>query len=149
MPKVEREILISAPLAHVYSVITDYERYPEFLPEMREVRVLSQDDHGKVVHFDLELIMRLSYSLRITESEPSAISWHLEQAKMIDANVGGWTLSDEGDGQTLARYTLDVKLRGLIPKSVSDRLLGTTLPETLSHFKERSETLWQQHLQRR
>mgnify|MGYP001592081711 CR=1 FL=1 len=147
MPRTEREIVIDAPMAAVYAVITDYERYPDFLPEMREVRVLGQDERGKVVHFELELIMRLSYSLRITERPPSAITWTLEDAKMIAANVGGWTLSASGERQTLARYALDVKLRGLIPKSVSDRLLGTTLPETLTRFKGRAEAVWQQNPQ--
>ena len=33
------------------------------------------------------------------------------------------------------------KLRGLIPKSVSTRLVGQTLPETLELFKARAERL--------
>lgn len=144
MPKIEREILIDAPIATVYGVITDYERYPDFLPDMREVRVVKRDGDSTIVHFELELIMRISYSLRMTESAPTAVSWELDGAKMIAANVGGWTLTEKGERQTLARYALDVRLRGLIPKSVSDRLLGTTLPETLSRFKDRSELVWQQ-----
>ena len=137
MPRAQHTIVIDAPIAHVFAIITDYERYPEFLPDMKEVRVLSRQDGVVVVRFDLELIMRVSYTLRLQEDPPAKISWTLEQAKMIAENVGGWDLTSLGESSTRATYALEVKLRGLIPKSVSTRLLGTTLPETLERFRDR------------
>lgn len=139
MPKTEETVLIDAPVARVFDVIKDYERYPEFLPEMKEVVVVSRNDGIVVVRFELELIMRVSYTLRLTETPPDRVVWRLEEAKMLAENNGGWQLEAVGD-QTRATYSLDVKLRGLIPKSVSTRLLGTTLPQTLQRFKARAES---------
>ena len=138
MPRAEQSILIRAPIDRVFAVITDYESYPEFLPDLKETRLLSRQDGVAVVRFELELVMRVSYTLRLQEDPPATVSWTLEEAKMIAANNGGWRLQSEGEA-TLASYALDVKLRGLIPKSVSNRLVGTTLPETLSRFKSRCE----------
>ncbi len=138
MPRAEHEVVINAPIDRVFAVISDYERYPAFLPEMKEVHVISRHDGVAIVRFELELIMRVSYTLRLQEDPPSSISWRLEQAKMLAENNGGWQLTSLGDS-TRARYSLEVKLRGLIPKSVSTRLLGTTLPENLARFKARAE----------
>ncbi len=138
MPRAEHQVLIDAPVEKVFAIITDYERYPEFLPDMKEVTVLDRNDGVAKVRFELELIMRVSYTLRLVESPPFGLSWTLEEAKMMVENVGGWTLAREGE-RTRATYALEVKLRGLIPKSVSTRLLGTTLPQTLDRFKARAE----------
>jgi coenzyme Q-binding protein COQ10 len=139
MPLAEHEVMIEAPVDRVFGVITDYERYPEFLPEMKEVRIVSKIDSVVVVRFELELIMRVSYTLRMTHEAPHRVSWRLEEAKMLAENYGSWTLEGVGSG-TRAGYALEIKLRGLIPKSVSTRLLGTTLPQTLERFKARAES---------
>jgi coenzyme Q-binding protein COQ10 len=138
MPTAEQQVVIDAPVERVFATIIDYERYPEFLPDIKQVHVLERHDGLAVVRFELELIMRVSYTLRLSEEPPYRLSWTLEQAKMLAENNGGWTLVREGE-KTRATYALEVKLRGLIPKSVSTRLLGTTLPETLDRFKARAE----------
>lgn len=135
----EQNVVIDAPIERVFDVIVDYERYPEFLPEMKVVQVVSQHDGVSLVTFELEIIMRIAYTLRLIEDRPTAVRWSLDNAKMMSANDGGWKLEAIDDGHTRATYGLAVKLRGLIPKSVSTRLLGTTLPDTLNRFKARSE----------
>jgi coenzyme Q-binding protein COQ10 len=139
MSRVEQEMVFAAPVERAFDVIVDYERYPEFLPEMREVQVLSREDHIVVVKFDLEIMMRISYTLRFEEKRPTSVSWTLKEAKMLAANIGGWQLAAVDGNTTRAIYGLDVQLRGLIPKSVSNRLIGTTLPETMARFKQRIE----------
>ena len=122
-------------------MITDYERYPEFLPEINAVRVVSRHDNVVTAAFDLELMkMRLSYTLRLQEEPDAIVSWTLVDSKMMNANNGGWKLVAQGNA-TRATYALDVELRGLMPKSVRERLVGMTLPQTLERFKQRAEQL--------
>src|SRR5687768_12129292 len=109
MPSAQETVLIDAPMARVYSVITDYAKYPEFLPEMKEVQVLSRHDGVVVVRFELELLMRVSYTLRLIEDPPTSLRWSLEDAKMLAENDGGWKLVDEA-GKTRATYSLEIKL---------------------------------------
>ncbi len=139
MAKTEQQIVINAPIDRVFDIIVDYERYPEFLPDMRAVQVQSRHDGVAIVSFEIELIMRVGYTLRLVEDRPGSVQWSLETAKMMSSNDGGWRLQDLKNGTTQATYGLEVKLKGLIPKSVSSRLLGTTLPDTLKRFKERAE----------
>ena len=139
MPKAEQQIVINAPAEKVFDTIIDYERYPEFLSDVRQAQVLSRHDGVALVTFELELIMRIGYTLRLVEDRPTSIRWTLDKARMMSSNDGGWKLEDLGDGKTRATYGIEVKLRGLIPKSVSSRLIGTTLPDTLQRFKTRIE----------
>ncbi|MBN1960663.1 MAG: SRPBCC family protein [Deltaproteobacteria bacterium] len=140
MTQVQQEILINAPIECVFNIITDYENYSDFLPDMKSVTVESRKDGIALVRFEIELIMRVSYTLRLVEEPPRRLSWTLHYAKMISLNNGSWELEPKDD-KTLARYALEVKLRGLIPKSVSTRLLGTTLPDMLQRFRNHAENI--------
>ena len=144
MPRAEQQVLINAPIERVFDVIVDYERYPEFLPEMKAVRILSRHDGGvALVRFELELIVRIQYTLRLQEDAPYALTWSLHDAKMLASMDGSWALARSPEGQTSATYGLEVKLRGMIPQSVSSRLMGTTLPQTLERFMARAEWLYE------
>ena len=141
MAGTRKEISIQAPINHVFGVITDYERYCEFLPEIKHVEILSTVENRSIVRFELEIVMRLSYSLELKQESPHSVEWTLHQAKMMSSNIGSWKLTEDGSGGTHAEYDIDVSLPGLIPKSISDRLTGVTLPQTLQRFKERCEAL--------
>lgn len=142
MTEAAADIVIAAPIDRVFDVIADYERYPEFLPEIKSVQVESRVDEVATVTFELELIMRLSYTLRLVAERPSRLRWTLERGKMMTENNGGWDLAPTQDGHTKAIYSLELKLKGLVPRSVSTRLAGQTLPQTLQRFKARAESLW-------
>jgi ribosome-associated toxin RatA of RatAB toxin-antitoxin module len=139
MASTQQELTINAPVERVFEVVTDYEGYSEFLPEITGAEVLSREGDTVVVRFELEIVMRLSYTLELTEVSPTSVRWVLREARMMSSNEGLWELKALGDGTTHATYEVDVRLPGLIPKSVSDRLTGVTLPETLQRFKARCE----------
>lgn len=133
------EIVIDAPLERVYDTITDYERYPEFLPENQAVTVLERDGDTVKVRFEVEMVMRVEYTLSIVERAPDRVEWTLVDARMLSENKGGWSLERVSESQTRAVYTLDVALTRAIPAAVSERLTGQALPKTLQRFKERAE----------
>lgn len=140
MPKTEQTVIINAPIEHVFSVIRDYESYPEFLPEMAVVEVLERNETTARVRFELELIMRISYVLALEETPPRGVSWRLDEAKMLAYNAGEWRLRSVDADRTEATYSLDIKLHGLVPRSVSEKLTQKNLPETLERFKSRAES---------
>lgn len=141
MSAAEQQIRIDAPIQTVFGVVTNYTQYPEFLPEMRHVELVTEYEGVRVVRFEIELIMRLSYVLRLEEKSPTRVSWTLQEGKLFSHNTGGWDLAEQGQGVTLATYRIDLGLKGLIPRSVTNKLVGKTLPETLARFRARSEKL--------
>jgi ribosome-associated toxin RatA of RatAB toxin-antitoxin module len=136
----EHSIEIDVPPDAMYRVITDYERYPEFLPEMETVRVVRRDGETCDVHFTLNLVKRLTYTLRLVGRPGKGLDWSLVEGG-FKANNGGWTLEALPGGRTRASYRVHVEVGVFVPGAIANRLIGQTLPATLKNFKARAESL--------
>ena len=135
-----QSIEINASVDTVYDVIVDYEKYPEFLPEMERAEVVARDGDTVDVEFSLNLIKRLTYTLRLVGEPKVAVSWSLVVG-MFQKNDGGWLLEALADGRTRATYRVDVAVGVFVPGAITKRLVGSTLPTTLAAFKARAESL--------
>ena len=125
----------------VMSVISDFERYPEFLPEIRAAEVLERSGAVTTVRFELRMLMKVSYSLRLTQQGSDSLSWELVDSKLLKKNSGKWTLEPLEGQQTSVNYTIDLELAGKLPASVNQKMAGQALPDTLGRFKARVESL--------
>jgi coenzyme Q-binding protein COQ10 len=47
MPRVQNEILIDADVETVYHTAKDVERFPEFMPDVKSLRVLERSEDGR------------------------------------------------------------------------------------------------------
>ena len=139
-----QSVEVEASVDQLMSVILDYERYPEFLPDMESVRVLERDGDEASVEFQLNLIQHVRYVLRLKQESPTVVRWSLEEG-MLRQSDGSWDLHSLPDGRTHATYEVDVEVSALLPASIVNRLVGKTLPATLRAFKERAEGLARSH----
>jgi ribosome-associated toxin RatA of RatAB toxin-antitoxin module len=139
MAKAESTLRMNATPAKVMAVLSDFESYTDFLPEIRGVDVLSREDMVSTVRFDLQLLMKVSYTLVLTQEGETSLEWDLSESKLIKKNTGYWKLKANDDGSTDVTYGIDLELAGKLPASVNQRMAGQALPETLARFKERVE----------
>jgi coenzyme Q-binding protein COQ10 len=137
MPSATRTVEIDAPPSAVMGVITDFESYPSFLPDMKEARILRHSEHEWDVAFALALIRDLHYTLRLVQSSPLSIRWSLVDGA-FQANDGRWELQPRGQG-TFASYTISIQVGTFLPGSIVKGLVERSLPDTLSHFKAEAE----------
>jgi len=135
-------VIIDVPRREFFEVIRDYERYPEFLPDMEVVRVVERDGDVVDVHFTLNMIKQLRYTLRLTERPADGLDWVLLEGP-FRRNEGGWVLVDTPDGRTDASYSIEVSVGVFLPGTLVNKLVGQTLPATLMAFKARAEALHQ------
>ena len=56
MPGAQRTIVFKAPIEKCYAVISDYERYPEFLPEVRKIRTSNRRGNEVDVQYEAEVV---------------------------------------------------------------------------------------------
>ena len=140
MAGAEQSIVVNTSPEVLFKVITDYEKYPQFLSEVSAVRVLERSGSSATVEYELDLIKKVSYTIKLTENAPKSISWNLVKSSIMKSNDGGWTLEDLGGGKTKATYRLEVGVGMFVPQRIVDKLTGTTLPETLQAFKKRAES---------
>lgn len=139
MAGASRTIIINAPIEKVFEVITDYAKYPQFLSDMSGATVKSRNGNIAEVTFSLKLVMEIKYTLRLIEDKPNGLTWTMLDGQMMKSNDGGWKLKAVSPTQTEATYTVEVAVKGLVPKSVSTTLIDVTLPKTLEAFKKRCE----------
>lgn len=134
-----RSIVINAPMEKVFGVIIDYEKYPEFLPEVKKIRLSNRKENTVDVQYEAEIVKTIKYTLRLKEEKPSKVSWTFLEGEFMKDNKGGWVLEDLGGGKTKATYNIEVAVGLLVPKTIITALVDTQLPKTLEAFKARSE----------
>ena len=143
MAKAEKSIVIEAPMEKAFEVIADYEKYPEFLPEVKKVKVEAGQGTIKEVTYTVDIKAKvINYTLKHTAERPSKLSWTMVKGEMMKGNDGAWTLKPGGQpGTTDATYSIDLKLSSLVPGFIEKALAEQSLPGLLTNFKARAEKL--------
>lgn len=144
MPQASRSVVVNVKPEQLMSVIGDYEKYPEFLPEVKKIAVKKISDTVTEVTYEIDVIKRLTYTLRLEQKSPLLVSWSFVKGDFFKKNEGSWVLKPEGEGKTQATYNLEVGFGGLIPvpAAITDRLTAQSLPGLLDNFKKRAEKLF-------
>jgi ribosome-associated toxin RatA of RatAB toxin-antitoxin module len=135
-----RSIVINAPVEKVFDVITQYEKYGEFLSEVKEVRTSGRQGNEVNVHYKVDVVKTIKYTIRAKEERPTRMSWTFVEGEFMKDNKGHWLLEPAGEGKTKATYTVEMALGALVPKSVVNALVETSLPKMLEAFKRRAES---------
>lgn len=141
MPGATRSIVIDAPMEKVFDVISSYEKYGEYLPEVKGVRTANRKGNTVDVHYEVDVIKRIKYAIRMTEERPTKLSWTFIEGEWMKDNKGSWVLEPAGEGKTKATYTLEMSFGPLVPKTVVNGLAETSLPKMLEATKKRVESL--------
>lgn len=140
MPGATRSIVINAPVEKVFDVITQYDKYAQFLSEVKEVRTSDRKGNEVKVHYKVDVMKTIKYSILVKEERPTRMSWSFIEGEFMKDNKGSWVLEPAGEGKTKATYTVEMALGALVPKTIVNALVETSLPKMLDAFKRRAET---------
>jgi ribosome-associated toxin RatA of RatAB toxin-antitoxin module len=107
--------LVNAPQAKVWAVLTDYGHYPEFMPNVASLEVVSKDGDDAVLAYELEVPgSNLSYRLR-HHHLPAQFRLEVSLADDEgDIETGAWRwdlVPYAGGAQTIVVYTLYTDVR--------------------------------------
>lgn len=131
-----QQILIDAPLERCWEVAIDFDRYPEWAEDIREVDVLSRDAEGRAerVAFRTAAMGRsVRYTLAYDYSDaPRGLAWKQLDGDLTRRLDGSYVFAP-ADGATQVTYHLVVELRlplpGFVKRRAEHRILGTALRE--------------------
>lgn len=126
-----------------FSIISDYEKYPEFLSEVKSCKVVKTDGNKKLVEFTVSVIKTFSYRMWMTETAPNAISWNLDGGDLFKTSSGSWKLQDMG-GKTKADYAVDATFKVFVPGPVAKALVNVNLPNMMKAYQERVKSKYGQ-----
>ena len=141
MAGASRSIVFNAPVEKCFAVISDYERYPEFLPEVRKIKTANRRGVEVDVHYEAEVVKVIKYAVHMKEEKPTRVSWTFIDGEFMKDNKGGWVLESRPDGKTHATYNIEVQVGLLVPKTIINVLVDTQLPKLLENFKKRIEAM--------
>lgn len=146
MPSASRSVVANVSPEHFFDTVTDFEAYPEFIPETVAVEIVKKGKKAKDgsktddVKFSIKVIKKIDYTLRLTSNEKElSVEWELVDGP-FKSNNGSWKIDAAGKGKTEATYTIDITMGFLVPQSITNMLVGSSLPKMLEQMKDRAES---------
>ena len=136
------QIRIEAPVDRCFATLVDFESYPEWAGDLKEVRVVESDADGRatVVEFRAAAMGRsTTYQLRYDYSgAPNRLEWALVEGDLPRELDGAYVLSAAGDATDVV-YELAIDLVYPIPGFVKRRAEGRIIKTALGELKARVE----------
>jgi hypothetical protein len=136
---VEGAFEVTAPLAQVWDVLTDYGALKGVVSSLQASEVLSREGNSVLVqqvvlgHF-LFFSKSLELLLKVEESPRSSLSFAQACAKPFRVYDGSWTLTDQGASVAVA-YRLNVSSGDLAPAFIERRLFRDNARSLLQELK--------------
>lgn len=141
--KAQASIIVDIPPEKFFKVISDFESYPEFVSEVKRVKILERTENALKAEFEVFLIKTVKYTLNLNLKPPKELSWTLSEKGFFKQNDGSWELKPVEKGKkTDATYTVELSFGMLVPKPIVTMLTSQQLPQMLKRFKERAEMLF-------
>jgi len=132
--------LIRRPPANVWSVLTDFEHWPEFMPLINATRVERRDGPQLWVEQRYRILLMPMAHTTIYELDPGdgRLSWRLDEtaAHDIASSQGEWELVPVASGrETLVRYDARMSAGRAVPEFVERMLRDRSLEQLLAGLR--------------
>jgi ribosome-associated toxin RatA of RatAB toxin-antitoxin module len=149
--------LVNTHSNNIIQVLTEYEKYPEFMPNVSHVEIVERSEGEAVLNFTLALPLGKTkkYRLRITLAEhgrkASTIKWKmlkwpgLKDKETIKDTVGYWRIEEKSENSSLLFYHVYTD-PGPVPLGtgwIVDILSKKSVPKALLQAKETAEKIAQ------
>ena len=136
------QIVIDATPEELLGVLLDFERYPEWAADIKDVEVRERDDEGRgtlVAYRAAAMGQSARYTLAYDYSDiPDSMSWKLVEGSIMRVLDGSYTFEAQ-DAGTLVTYHLEVDLivpiPGFVKRRAEGKIMGTALRELKKHVE--------------
>jgi len=145
MPHVECSALVHADVEKLFAVARDIERYPEFMPDVKSVRIVERDG-GRVVSDWVSLISEFRIEVKWSEEDVWDDVAHTCRFRQLKGDFqqyeGIWHFEPTPDGTQMRmeiEYRYDVPLIGPLLKALVARLMKQNMEAILAALKKQAE----------
>lgn len=134
---------IAAAPDRVWAIATDFERYPEWAKDIKNVVIRNRDDEGRPIEVEFRasaLGRSTHYTLGYDYSQaPAVLRWQMLRGDIMRTIDGAYNFTPAADGGTEVRYDLLIELVVPLPGFVKRRAEVRIL-NTVRELKVRAET---------
>lgn len=124
-----------------FKIVSDYEKYPEFLPEVKSVKIYKNSGHTKEMEYHVSLIKTFKYKLKINEKPNESVVFEFIGGDVFKTMKGTWLLKDQG-GKCAVDYNVEATFGMLVPESMAKPLVTANLPMMIANFKKRVKAVY-------
>ncbi|MEO0377463.1 MAG: SRPBCC family protein [Cyanobacteria bacterium P01_A01_bin.17] len=130
------EVLVQAPADMAWKVLTDYENFKNFLPNVSESRVISAEGNQKVFEqVNVFRVLTFKKQARVkmasTESYPKQVSFQVMEGDVKDLK-GTWTISSPAPNQVLISHEVTVVPKDSDNKTMFFGIYKNSLKQTIA-----------------
>jgi len=133
---------VQASPERCFAVVTDFDSYPRWAADIKEVVVLDRDEEGRgsrVQYRAAAFGRSTTYTLVYDYTDaPKILSWRLEKGDLERVLDGSYTFVGEGD-DTDVTYHLEAELILPVPGFVKRRAEGRIVHTALKELKAKAE----------
>jgi len=138
-------MVVAAPSEQCFAVVSDIERYTDWVGDIKEVSVHSRDGEGRPaeVAFRAGAFGRsTSYTLSYDYSAaPNVLSWVQTRGDITSKLDGRYVFEPTADGGTEVTYHLEVEMKVPLPGFIKMRAQSRIMSIALRDLKVRVESL--------
>ena len=124
-----------------FEIVSDYEKYPEFLPEVKSVKIVKNSSDSKEMEYQVSLIKTFKYRLRAKEVKNESVIFEFIGGDVFKTMKGSWKLTDQ-KGKCAVEYNVEATFGMLVPESMAKPLVSANLPLMMANFKKRVKTVY-------
>lgn len=140
--RVSERIRIAAPASRCWEIAVDFERYPEWVRDIKRATIVEAgvDGRARQVEFRAAALGKsITYVLEYDFSEaPNAFSWHLVRGDLLRTLDGTYRFEADGDA-TRVHYDLSADLKaplpGMIVRRATSIIMGSALRDLKQHIE--------------
>lgn len=139
------KLYVKADRKTVWSYLRDYEKFPEFLPNVTLCKIVKQEGQVYWVHYEAKvMVVKVNYNLRVEGVELNKkIVFKLDksQPSTIRDSSGYWILEDAPDGSgTVLSYSTYVDTGVPAPEALARQAAKKSLPTVVQNMRKRIES---------
>jgi ribosome-associated toxin RatA of RatAB toxin-antitoxin module len=141
MAQAEIREVLSVKHDLLYSVVTRYEDYPQFVEGCTSVQVDRKTPGNIRATYRVNVMSQdVTYVLDHHEDpEKGTVEWTLVESNFFKKNNGRWEIKPAGAGQSDVLYSLDVEFKIPVPGFILNKLIKGSLPGMVKSFEKQAK----------
>ena len=124
-------INVTAPRNQVFSVLSDYARYKEWVPGCERCSVTSASGSTSDTEIVINSMKRIELGVRFEAQPSTSLSFRMTKGKELKAYSGTYRLMDSTDGSgTVVIAELEIEVGMMAPKFMVDKMTRKMMDDT-------------------
>lgn len=125
-----------------FALVADYESYPEFLTEMKDVKILKQTKTSKEMEYTVSVIKTFKYIITAKEKAPSSVEFEFKSGEIFKSMKGSWSIQKSGKSKCEVTYKIEANFGLLVPGAIAKTLVSVNLPAMMKSFHKRVKKIY-------